>query len=373
MIAPKPHTIATMSNATTEESPSAITRRRMLQTEFQDQIKRQNTITLPHHHDILSGRGASVNQHPGNMYYRHLIKMRKLDYIHSKANVKKNIISEIVEMVTVLQTPPGRFLKRKNNPDSDNSSEGDWECLTLEEAKKKTGQALREDAPKIRQMNVIHQYANHSKKMNLNMTMSHPRHDTNLNDMERMVDAIRSANYQSGSRPGSGHSSPYQCGPPRISSNGETDYPYPIVSPNTSQDNDFHPHVAHSKNAYPAMPPLMPTRSFEEEYDYSGPNCNLRRDYNLHQDSMQYSASYPCSKANSNYPPLDCRDLSDAELIQLAIATMPKNCSRVSSRYSHHYGNTMDGARTKKRSFSSCLTSQGVDSSKKTRINQLSR
>ena len=116
-------------------------------------VSSTKVIPEPHAHDILSGRGATINQHPGNEYYRQLIKSQKLNYIQSSPSAKKNIIRGIVLAVTKLQSPPGRFLKR-------NGDNGVYEDIGIEEAKKKTGQALREDAPKIRQMNVISQYLN---------------------------------------------------------------------------------------------------------------------------------------------------------------------------------------------------------------------
>jgi len=309
-------------------------------------------------------------------------------------------------MVTTLQNPPGRFLKKNFNSESDHGhGHGDWECLTLEEAKKKTGQALREDAPKIRKMNVIHQFANtnHQQLANLNaangLRPHHQHHvapgmdgfrSDNLNDRERMVDAIRNVDF-SNTNPGAGAGT-IDCngrGSPRSASpnNSNTNIrihspPYPsIVSPNCSQDgakeqyrNLTYGNSNHYSNKnYPAMPPLLPSPSFEEEYDYST-NANIRY---AHQTGGVQGAgagtsfqrrpyshnSYAGYSPNHSYPPTptpapasaaDVRDLSDFELIQIAMATMPKNCNRVSSRYHHRYGNAMGGETgTRKRSFSS--------------------
>ena len=110
-------------------------------------------------HDIISGRGASINQHPGNEYYRQLIKSQKLKYINSAPPAKKGIIRAIVIAVTKLQSPPGRFLKY-------NEENGVYEDIGILEAKKKTGQALREDAAKIRQMNAaISDFLNSSREV----------------------------------------------------------------------------------------------------------------------------------------------------------------------------------------------------------------
>jgi len=76
------------------------------------------------------------------------IRSQKLSYINASAPDKKQIINSII---STIQSKSGRFLKR-------NTSSGIWECLTLDEAKKKTGQALREDAPKIKRMKIINAY-----------------------------------------------------------------------------------------------------------------------------------------------------------------------------------------------------------------------
>ena len=94
-------------------------------------------IVSPQPNDVLCGRGAGVNQHPGNVSYRLAIQSQKINYLQSIPMEKKRIIQSIVENVK------GRFLKADPKTEL-------WDCITLEQAKKKTGQALREDAPKIK-------------------------------------------------------------------------------------------------------------------------------------------------------------------------------------------------------------------------------
>ena len=91
--------------------------------------------------DILSGRGRGPNSHSGNVYYRELIKSEKLAYVNGNPREKKFIISKILNKIESMK-PPGRFLKEgKNN---------NWELVCPDEARKKTAQALRENAVKIR-------------------------------------------------------------------------------------------------------------------------------------------------------------------------------------------------------------------------------
>jgi DNA repair exonuclease SbcCD ATPase subunit len=96
-------------------------------------------MTKPMNNDILSGRGAGVNLHPGNMFFRSLIQSGKDAYIAADPGEKKRIIKQIVEAAT----KSGRFLKQDPKTEL-------WVPISLEEAKRKTGQALRENAPAIK-------------------------------------------------------------------------------------------------------------------------------------------------------------------------------------------------------------------------------
>lgn len=96
-------------------------------------------VLKPMKDDILSGRGAGVNLHPGNVFFRSLIQEHKRSYIEGDPGAKKRIIKQIVE-ITVKR---GRFLKQDPVTEL-------WQPITIEEARKKTGQALRENAPAIK-------------------------------------------------------------------------------------------------------------------------------------------------------------------------------------------------------------------------------
>ncbi|KAG7338311.1 hypothetical protein IV203_004709 [Nitzschia inconspicua] len=76
-------------------------------------------IKIPHDHDVLSGRGNFVNYHPGNEYFRALVRDHKVD-----------------------TESPGRFLKQ------DHSSKL-WYDIGEKKALDKTRQALREGAPDL--------------------------------------------------------------------------------------------------------------------------------------------------------------------------------------------------------------------------------
>lgn len=104
--------------------------------EDEDEI---NCIKTPKQTDILSGRGAGVNLHPGNVYFRDLIAEHKHEYLASDPGEKKRIIRRIVQAAL----SRGRFMKQ--DPQSEL-----WICITFDEARKKVGQALRENAPAIK-------------------------------------------------------------------------------------------------------------------------------------------------------------------------------------------------------------------------------
>ena len=64
--------------------------------------------------DVLSGRGAAVNNHPGNKKFRALCFVRKAHFDLGNHAAKRRLATEIVE---ILQSgkdhPPSRFLKRR--------------------------------------------------------------------------------------------------------------------------------------------------------------------------------------------------------------------------------------------------------------------
>mmetsp|Transcript_0 Transcript_0/g.1 ORF Transcript_0/g.1 Transcript_0/m.1 type:complete len:527 (+) Transcript_0:107-1687(+) len=62
-----------------------------------------------HHNDVLSGRGATINAHPGNKLFRSMCADRKSDFESATNCQKRQISLEIVESVLELG---GRFIER---------------------------------------------------------------------------------------------------------------------------------------------------------------------------------------------------------------------------------------------------------------------
>lgn len=96
-------------------------------------------VEIPDDRDVLSGRGAGVNLHPGNVYFRRLIQTNEQEYVKADPGGKKRLIRNIVQSVT----EDRRFLKYDHDKEL-------WIRLSAEEIKKKVGQALREKAPAIK-------------------------------------------------------------------------------------------------------------------------------------------------------------------------------------------------------------------------------
>ncbi|VEU33832.1 unnamed protein product [Pseudo-nitzschia multistriata] len=105
---------------------------------------RSHTIKV-HDHDVLSGRGVNIAQHPGNERFRSLINASRDEKYCSDFTTeeKKALAQEVIDHIESLD-PPGRFLKREGVSQSSRGLEGPWEELTKKEASKKATQALRD-------------------------------------------------------------------------------------------------------------------------------------------------------------------------------------------------------------------------------------
>ena len=101
-------------------------------------------IVDPNQNDVLCGRGGRINSHAGNIRFRDIISANKKDYLapSTKKLEKAHIAAKIVYDIRGLD-PAGRFLKEDRDT-------GLWFDIGDAKAIKKTGQALREDAPDIR-------------------------------------------------------------------------------------------------------------------------------------------------------------------------------------------------------------------------------
>jgi len=95
--------------------------------------------------DVLSGRGGRINNHPGNILFRHAVDGYKREYLDprtrklEKAHVAARLVAQIRSA-----NPPGRFLRE------DPKNLGMFLEIGDQKAWKKAGQALREDAPDVR-------------------------------------------------------------------------------------------------------------------------------------------------------------------------------------------------------------------------------
>lgn len=105
-------------------------------------------ITTPTSNDVLLGRGAAVNNHIGNINFREMVKNKQEKYVTSITNIQKQIVTlEILQQIEGLN-PPGRFIAQ-------DSKTGLWHDVGIEKARKKIGQALRENAPAARKKKTV--------------------------------------------------------------------------------------------------------------------------------------------------------------------------------------------------------------------------
>lgn len=98
--------------------------------------------------DVLCGRGAPTNYHPGNEFFRDLVKQYQSNYLASKRADKPFVATHIVN---IIQSRGGRFLRRyKRNGVSWERGHFVWVEVDPQKAYEKACQALREGAPEIR-------------------------------------------------------------------------------------------------------------------------------------------------------------------------------------------------------------------------------
>jgi len=100
-------------------------------------------IQEPHENDVLCGRGGGTNSHPGNKYFREIVESRRLDYINAKKNRDKYVLTmDIVFQIRGLN-PPGRFISQDKHTNL-------WNDIGDKNARLKTSQAFRENAPVLK-------------------------------------------------------------------------------------------------------------------------------------------------------------------------------------------------------------------------------
>jgi hypothetical protein len=99
-------------------------------------------------HDVLSGRGAFVNGHIGNVRFRELCVERKPQFDAGSYSEKRTLATEVVSIVRGLE-PPGRFLKRVKEGAAEGVDYSDmpgWEELSDDKAIHKACQVMRDIA-----------------------------------------------------------------------------------------------------------------------------------------------------------------------------------------------------------------------------------
>mmetsp|Transcript_10082 Transcript_10082/g.18142 ORF Transcript_10082/g.18142 Transcript_10082/m.18142 type:complete len:460 (-) Transcript_10082:125-1504(-) len=85
--------------------------------------------------DVLFGRGGLTNRHIGNLRYRDIISIHRLDYVRAQKTEKPNVARRIVKAIRTGKNP-GRFLRKGDH--------GKWIAVSDKEAAWKASQALRE-------------------------------------------------------------------------------------------------------------------------------------------------------------------------------------------------------------------------------------
>jgi hypothetical protein len=135
--------IATMSDTTTPKKKRSVAQPRPVVVV---PAKGYGPIRVPNVNDVLSGRGGRVNAHPGNVQFREIVVRHKKRYLseQTKKLQKAYIAADIVRHIRGME-PSGRFLKEEV------TGSGIWWEIGDLAAYKKVGQALREDAPYIRE------------------------------------------------------------------------------------------------------------------------------------------------------------------------------------------------------------------------------
>jgi len=100
-------------------------------------------------HDVLLGRGGGINNRPGNVRFRELVKQHKVRYIEARKVDKPKVAVDVVRIWRAL-TPPGRFLERTTGPDGKTLLEPPvYHEVGDKKAQLKASQCLREKTPDV--------------------------------------------------------------------------------------------------------------------------------------------------------------------------------------------------------------------------------
>jgi len=105
--------------------------------------------------DVLCGRGGDINVHVGNEQFRKIVESKRMEYLTARFKREKRLIASSVVKEIQNLVPPGRFLSKIQIPGRRRSrNKGPdlgWLEIDEEKAIEKSSQALRENAPALRE------------------------------------------------------------------------------------------------------------------------------------------------------------------------------------------------------------------------------
>ncbi|KAL7491349.1 hypothetical protein ACHAWT_001879 [Skeletonema menzelii] len=126
--------------APTNQSSATYDRRRRISKPQITPGDDQEFIPKATENDVICGRGGAINNHPGNRRFRSYINELKYQYLHEPKQTKPEVAMRVLALIKQ-SDPPGRFLMK--------FPQGYLEC-SMDRAKEKASQALREGAAKLR-------------------------------------------------------------------------------------------------------------------------------------------------------------------------------------------------------------------------------
>ena len=125
------------------EQVEAAMRKREERKQIEKERIAEATSLEPHAHDVLCGRGGLSNHHPGNEWFRRLVRSNRSQY-HSVSKHVKLLVAKAIVQAIQEQDPPGRFIKLREYDGDGKRDSKEWESITYAQAVHKTSQALRE-------------------------------------------------------------------------------------------------------------------------------------------------------------------------------------------------------------------------------------
>jgi hypothetical protein len=105
-------------------------------------------ITVPGQFDVLVGRGRFIQEHAGNLHYRHVVESRMEKYEQARKRVDKTYLTG--EVVTVINERAGRFLKQDG---------GGWIEIDADSARDKVSHSFRNLRKSMGSTTAIHKCA----------------------------------------------------------------------------------------------------------------------------------------------------------------------------------------------------------------------